>query len=148
MKVRSVMRSPGRAVSQTESIGHAATMLANCKTGALAVVDNGILVGIVTERDLTMRGLAAGLREDTPVAAVMTPRPIVCRPDDELADALDQMRGHRIRRLPVCTPQGGLIGVLSINDAAQEPEYGAEAAETLASICGRRGRQGQASHPA
>ena len=146
MKVRSVMSGPGRAVLQTESIGHAATMMANCKAGALAVVDDGTLVGIVTDRDLALRGLAAGLREDTPVAAVMTPKPIVCRPDDELADALDRMRCHGIRRLPVCAPQGALIGVLSINDAARQPEYGAETTETLGSICARRSRQIQAGH--
>lgn len=143
MKVRSIMSCPPRAVPQTDSIGSAATIMANCKAGALAVVDDGRVVGIVTDRDLALRGLASGLPGGSPVAAVMTAEPIICHPDDELADALSRMRLHGIRRLPVCTTQGALVGILSLDDAAQEPEYGAEATETLARICDTRRRRGQ-----
>jgi CBS domain-containing protein len=144
MKIRYVMSSPVRTISSTESIADAAVLMADMDIGVLPVVDDGRLAGIVTDRDLAVRGLAAGLPAGAAVDKVMTDQVTTCGPDDDLADVLDRMREEQVRRLPVCTAEGDLVGLISIADAAGQAEYGGEATEALARICRPHGLHCQA----
>ena len=148
MKIRYAMSCPVRSVSPTETLEDAAALMADCNIGALPVMEDGRLVGIVTDRDLAVRGIAAGLCGETHVSRVMTEEPRTCGPDDEFADVLAEMGLERIRRMPVCSSGGDLVGIVSLGDAARHAEYLGEAAETLADICRPPRRRGKDEQPA
>jgi len=143
MKIQYMMSCPARSAAPTETLEDAAAVMADYNVGALPVVDEGHLVGIVTDRDLAVRGFAAGLDAGAHLVRVMTAQPVTCSPDDELAEVLAVMGRRRIRRMPVCTADGDLVGVVSLADAARQPEYRGEAAETLSEICRPETRHGK-----
>ena len=148
MKVRDIMTSCVTTVSPTETLATAAATMIDSDVGVLPVVEDGALVGIVTDRDLAVRGLACGLEAGAPVLRVMTGDVICCDPDDELAEVLRDMAVQQIRRMPVCASTGELVGIVSIADAAENMEYAGEATETLTRICHSRGRHCQTRHSA
>ena len=143
MQVQDIMSRPVRSVSSSDTIGFAATLMASADIGALPVVDEGRLVGIVTDRDLAVRGLAAGLDGAASLLQVITRDVVACAPDDEFAAALRSMAEAQVRRIPVRAPGGEVIGMVSIGDAARSDEYCCEAVETLSAISRRDGRHCQ-----
>lgn len=121
MKVRDVMSSPAITVPERTPLRAAAALLvAHGFTGAPVVGGEGQLVGVVTEADL-VRGQVppdGWTRADPPdlsVGDVMSPLPLVTRPDDDLADVVATMLDKHIRTLPV-VDDGVLVGVLSRRD--------------------------------
>jgi CBS domain-containing protein len=101
-----------------ESVQTAANRMNDRNVGSLLVLGaKGQPVGIVTDRDLTVRVLAKGLDGiDTTVGEVMTPFPQTVYEDTPIEEALRIMRSGPYRRLPVVNPEGKLVGVLSIDD--------------------------------
>jgi CBS domain-containing protein len=90
--------------------------MAASRVSAVLVTEGERLVGIFTERDLTVRVIAAGRDpKTTHLIEVMTPRPDVLRPDDSPMNALDLMRRRHYRHLPV-TDGGSIVGMVSIRD--------------------------------
>jgi len=93
------------------------------------------LVGIVTDRDLVMRALAAGLdRDDTWVQDVMTLEPCCCHPGDDVEVALDFMARYQVRRIPVVGPREELLGIISLADIATRASHANRTAELLRTI--------------
>ena len=115
MKVHAML-SPGVITAEPlESLTDAASRMRESKVGALAVLDAGKLVGILTERDL-VDALAEGLSPRvTPVSAYMTPEPTTVDADDECSDAALTMLELGVRHLPV-TRGGELVGMVSARD--------------------------------
>jgi len=104
-------------VEPDETVHAAAQRMLQRNVGTLLVVDEARRpVGIVTDRDLTLRVLAKGLSDETLVDEVMTPQPRTIRLDAPIASALATMRSTSVRRLPVVDPEGSLIGILSLDD--------------------------------
>jgi CBS domain-containing protein len=117
MKVRELMTSNVTAGTPDTTVAEAAHRMWERDCGILPVVDDGELVGVVTDRDMyialaTQNERAANLR----IGAVATKKVATCGPDDEVRAALDTMTQARIRRLPVVGPDEALIGMLSLND--------------------------------
>ena len=78
------------------------------------------LLGIITDRDLALRVVAAGLDPSTtPASAVMTEKVLSCRPNDSLQCVLALMEEHRVRRAPVVDSEGSIIGIISAADVAR-----------------------------
>jgi CBS domain-containing protein len=101
--------------------------------GFVPVCDGRKVIGAVTDRDLAVRALARGLPPTTPVSEVMTRDVFVCSKDDSLDDVLEAMGDKQLRRFPIVTDNGELVGVVSIGDLttkAREKDTG----ETLADI--------------
>ncbi|MBA3735481.1 MAG: CBS domain-containing protein [Actinobacteria bacterium] len=112
------MSSEPVAVRVDATIQEAAVGMRDADAGALPVVaDEGELVGIVTDRDLSVRALAEGLGAETTVDRVMTPGVTTVEPSDEIEDALSIMRNEQIRRLPVVRG-GRLVGIVAQADLA------------------------------
>lgn len=143
MKVRELMRHPVRTVTADDSLSDAAALMAARDVGALAVVEEGRLIGILTDRDIATRAVANRLRGRARVGEAMTPKVLSCAPDDEIDAALETMAAQQVRRLPVCSADGELVGMISVGDAAQTEEYQEAAARALSNICRPHGRHSQ-----
>lgn len=122
MKVRDILVKKGGevvTVSEGTRIDDVVDLLHARRIGAVLVMRDDAVVGILSERDV-VRGLAGqgqGLLART-AAQLMTREVRVCRPDDELSKVLNDMTTHRIRHLPVME-DGQLVGVVSIGDAVK-----------------------------
>ena len=143
MKVRELMRHPVRTVTPNDSLCDAAALMAARDVGALPVVEEGRLAGIVTDRDIATRAVANRLRGRTRVGEVMTSKVQSCDPEDEIDAVLETMAAQQVRRLPVCSAGGELVGMISIGDAAQTEEYQEAAARALSNVCRPHGRHSQ-----
>lgn len=128
-------------VTVDDNIYSGAKMMADAHIAALIVVDdNDKLIGIMTERDLTYKVLAAGLDgKETKVGAVMTENPDTLAPDDSAIDALELMRSRGYRHLPV-VEDGKCVSIVSIRDlyAAMKEALEQDIKETEAFVFGDR----------
>jgi CBS domain-containing protein len=121
-------------VAPQDSLQHAAHLMDEFNVGALPVCQDGQLIGIVTDRDITVRATAAGLNPAvTPVDQVMTDRVRCCSHKQSAAEALTLMTLVQIRRLPVVDDSYRLLGMVSLGDLAA---YQTDAVqEALRGIC-------------
>ncbi len=121
MKVKDIMTQGVLTCHPDDDLGVAAKLMWDGDCGVVPVMESGRLRGLITDRDICMgvatRGCTA---KEIVVNQVMSTEPVSCLPDSDLKDALDLMRTHRVRRLPVIGRDGELEGVLSINDIILE----------------------------
>ena len=109
------------SVSPSDTLRDAAEVMAHNSVGAVAVIESGKLVGIVSERDIVFRGVGRGLPVDeTSVAEIMTHEPVTVDIDDPISNALAVKLGDTFRHLPVLE-NGGVVGLLSYRDIP--PQY-------------------------
>jgi CBS domain-containing protein len=117
--VREAMTSSPTTVESDANILEAAKKMTSENVGSLPVVQNGELVGIVTDRDLVTNVLAKDLDPSkVAVADVSSRNPVVATPDEPLDSALQRMASEQVRRLPV-VEGGQLVGILAQADVAQ-----------------------------
>jgi CBS domain-containing protein len=118
--VEEVMTSPAVTVGSADPLREAAKAMQREEIGdVLVVTDSGGLEGIVTDRDLAVRSVAEGLDPDkTNVADVMSPIAVTIEPSATTSDALDLMRRHDVRRMPV-TKGSTLVGIVSLGDLSR-----------------------------
>ena len=118
MLVRQAMSNDVNIASPSQSIREAARMMAEIDAGALPVGENDRLVGMITDRDIAVRAVAAGKGPDTPVREIMTTDVKYCFEDDELDEVALNMADIQVRRLPVLNDQKRLVGIISLGDIA------------------------------
>ncbi len=112
MKVRDLMTVEPVSCVPEDVLAQAATLMRQEDCGSIPVVRDGSLVGIVTDRDIVVRGIAAGKDPRTaPVSEVMSADPITIGPDADAAEAAKVMAERQVRRLPV-VEDGRLIGLI------------------------------------
>ena len=135
MKVKDIMTSPAISISPGESVSVAARTLTQYNIGALPVCgQDGKLCGMVTDRDLVIRCLAADRSpEKTSVREIMTGGITSVQPDMEVGVAAHLMGRQQIRRLPV-TKNGKLCGIVSLGDLAASEMSVMDAADALADV--------------
>ena len=127
LRVHHIMTRRVASVHPHTPVERAARLMGECDCGALPVVgDNGILVGIVTDRDIAMRIVARGGDARTSIVAdCMTPRVFACYANESLVECRRQMARHQVRRVPIVDDRGRLVGIVSQGDlarhAAQRP---------------------------
>jgi CBS domain-containing protein len=132
------------SIEAADTIAYAARRMAEDDVGCLPVLDSGRLVGIITDRDIAVRAVAASIGVDTPVRRIMSERVATCSPGDDIATALALMSREQIRRMPVCNERGEVIGIVAIADLADKDPDKAEVAGALADICHPSGLHCQA----
>jgi len=135
MKLREIMSKQVVRIHPDESVAVAARTLTHYNIGILPVCGNdGRVCGLVTDRDIVTRCLAAGrTAEDTLVREVMTSRIIAARPDMDTSIAASLMGSKQIRRLPVME-NGKLCGMISLGDLAGREESSVDAGDALTEI--------------
>ena len=136
MKVKDCMNPRAVAVGAFEPVAVAARVMARQNVGMLPVRDaSGRLVGVVTDRDIAVRCVAAG--QDAArlrVQRVMSTRPVSVTPETDVCAAAALLAREQVRRLPV-VENGRLCGMVSLADLARSADYSMEAAECLEKIC-------------
>jgi CBS domain-containing protein len=117
--VRDVMTARPTSIGSRAPVVDAARRMAQEDVGSLPVVDEGKLVGMVTDRDLAIKVLARDVDpHKVTVAEVCSENPVTADPDEALDDALQRMATNQVRRLPVAT-DGELVGILAQADVAR-----------------------------
>jgi CBS domain-containing protein len=124
MKVSDAMTPQVATARPADSVRKVAGIMAQIDTGAVPVVEDGQILGLVTDRDIVLRVVAQGGDLGAPISGVMSDEVQSCGEDDNLADAAAQMANHQIRRLLVTGDKGRLVGILSLGDIAHD--YGAK----------------------
>lgn len=120
MKVQDIMSTKVETIKPTSSLRATARTLSELNVGALPVVDDGKLVGIITDRDVSVYAIAIGRDpQNTDVQKVMTKDVFTCYEDQKLTEAAEIMQQHNIRRLAVMNRDDEIVGVLSVDDLAQ-----------------------------
>lgn len=118
MKVRDIMTKNPETVTPGTFIGDVAMLMRDLDVGVVPVVNDGRLMGVITDRDITIRVTASGLNPfEVTVQDFISPNPISVSPDDDLDRARELMAEHQIRRLLV-TEDDKLVGILSLGDLA------------------------------
>lgn len=145
MKVRDIMTPTVDSIDAKATIAYAARRMANDDVGALPVLSEGKLVGIVTDRDIAVRAVAEGMPASASIRRVMSPRVECCAPEDDVATVLALMSREQVRRMPVCNEDDDVIGIVSMADAAQHAPDKTDVASTLADICEPHGQHCQAA---
>ena len=135
MHVKDIMSSTVHSVQATDSIARAAQTMGDNDVGFLPVLDGRKIVGVVTDRDIAIRAVGAGVRTAEPVELIMTKNASTCSQDCDVEDALEIMASEQVRRLPVCGDGNDLIGVVALADAAERDVDKREVAEALKEIC-------------
>ena len=125
MKVSDAMTRQVSTAAPADTVRKVAQVMAHVETGAVPIVENGKVVGLVTDRDIVLRVVAEGRSFDSPISEAMSEGEVQSvREDDVLADATAKMASHQIRRLVVLNDAGNLAGILSLGDVAKD--YGAK----------------------
>ena len=107
-----------QVVRPDESLRRAAQVMDELNVGSLPVCDKTGLVGMITDRDITVRAMAAGLPSDTQVSDVMTDHARWCTGEQTVQEAMQQMADVQIRRLPVVDSAHRVVGIVSLGDLA------------------------------
>jgi len=118
MLVSEAMSSDVKMASPDQSIRDAARMMAELDAGVLPVGENDKLVGMITDRDIAVRAVAAGKPPTTKVREVMSSEVKYCFEDDDLDDVAENMADIKVRRLPVLNREKRLVGIVSLGDIA------------------------------
>ena len=134
--VSDVMTRDPRSLRPTDTILLAAQAMEELNVGVIPVCEGDQLVGMVTDRDIVVRGVAQGLDAGTATLAdVMSTHVRTAREDDDLDDTLGTMGMNQIRRMPVVDEQSRLVGIVSLGDiAAKGPDGDVEVANSLGDI--------------
>ncbi len=132
-KIHEVMTRDPLTLAGTETLAGAAKQMRDADLGVVVVTDNGTIQGLVTDRDIVVRGIAEDLDPfSTSLATVCTHDLVTVGPDDSIDSAVRLMREHSVRRLPV-VENGATVGIVSIGDLAVERDSDSALAEISAS---------------
>jgi CBS domain-containing protein len=115
--VRTLMATHVRVCHPEDSLTEAAQLMWNGDWGAIPVVADGKAIGMISDRDVCMATFTQGKApSELRVEGAMSKELYSCAPDDSIADALAMMAKQRVRRLPVLSPEGKVVGIVSLAD--------------------------------
>ncbi len=134
MRCREIMTKNVRTATRDMSLREVAAIMRDGDMGAVPVVDEGKLIGIVTDRDIVVQCIADGRDADTAINDAMTTELFTVGPDDFVFEAIRLMGDKQVRRIPVVDDKGKLAGIIAMADVALETEDEREIAETLEEI--------------
>ena len=130
--IAEIMTTDVEVVRPEETLRDAARAMADLDVGSLPVCDGKKLIGMITDRDITVRAVAEGKSSDTPVSEVMTDEVVWCSESDSVDEVLQKMSDAQVRRIPVVDEDRQLIGIVALGDIALEEDDAVD--ETLRDI--------------
>lgn len=133
MKVNQIMTTDVSTVAPNDTVTKAASLMGQLNVGSVPVTDGGRVVGIVTDRDIIVRGVAKGQGSNQKISEVMTTNIKWATPDMDVHVVADIMAENQVRRLPVID-NDKLVGIVAIGDLAVENIFENEAGEALHTI--------------
>ena len=119
MRVSEAMTRDVRVATPGQSIRDAAKTMAEIDAGVLPVGENDRLIGMITDRDIAIRAVAADKGPQTPIRDIMSKEVLYCFEDDDVDDVVQNMADIKVRRLPVLNHEKRLVGILSLGDIAR-----------------------------
>ena len=122
MKVSEVMTRDVATVRPDQTAKEAANFMLRADAGSVPVAEGDRLIGMITDRDIAVRGVARGHGPDTLVRELMTDEIICARLDDDVEDVASKMSEAQVRRLPVLDEQEKLCGIVSLGDLSREAD--------------------------
>ncbi len=133
MKISEVMTVDVQTVTPDQSAREAASFMLRAEAGSIPVTEGDKVIGMITDRDIAVRGVAEGRGPDTPVRELMTDHIVCARSDDDVGDVARRMSEEQVRRLPVLDENDRLCGIVSLGDLARESR-GEQAHEALEGV--------------
>ena len=122
VKVSEVMTRDVQTVRPDQKVQEAASFMLSADAGSIPVTDGDRLIGMITDRDIAVRGVAKGYGPDTPVRELMSDDVVCARIDDDCEEVASKMSEAQVRRLPVIDEQERLCGIVSLGDLARETD--------------------------
>jgi CBS domain-containing protein len=133
--VRSVMTADPECVTESDSVRDAARIMKNEDTGVVPVLSGKKIIGMITDRDIVVRGIADGKDIGTAtVRDLMTRNVHSVREDADINDALQLMREGEIRRVPVVNEREEIVGIVSIGDISVDTNQAGKVGRTIEDI--------------
>ena len=143
-KCNEVMTKNPVCCLQNDTVLKAAELMKSENVGSIPVIENEQtqkLIGIVTDRDLTLKIVAEGRdTKSTKVDAVMTHKVVTCRAEDDLQKALDAMAEHQLRRIPIVDANNRVVGIIAQADVATRVDQPEKTAEMVKEISQAEGK--------
>lgn len=121
MKLKEIMSRDIASLSSDDTIERAAQLMKQHNVGSIPICSQNRVVGIVTDRDITLRSVASGQNSmNHKISEIMTSNPVVGNPDMDVHEATRIMSEKQIRRLPV-VENNRLVGIVALGDISVEP---------------------------
>ena len=142
MNIRDLMTSDVKTVAPGDSVQQAASFMLSADTGSIPVCDNGRVIGMITDRDIAVRGVAEGRGPDTPVSDLMSDGIVCAHEDEDVRTVAKRMSDEQVRRMPVLDSDERLVGIVSLGDLSRETP-GDAAIEALEGVSAPGGQHQQ-----
>jgi len=133
VKVKQIMTTDVSTVTPNDTVTKAASIMGQLNVGSVPVTDGSKVVGIITDRDIILRGVAKGETPNQKVSEIMSSDVKYATPDMDVHAVADLMAENQVRRLPIID-KDKLVGIVAIGDLAVENIYENEAGEALHNI--------------
>lgn len=133
-RCREIMTRNVKTANRAATLQEVAVLMRDGDMGAVPVIEDGKLVGIVTDRDIVVRAIADGHDASAPIGDVMTAEVFSVLENDFVFEAIRLMGDKQVRRVPIVNDSGELVGIIAMADVALETEDQREIAETLEEI--------------
>ena len=118
--IRDLMTSSIETVGPDHTTKDAAAFMLSADTGSIPVCDGDTVIGMITDRDIAVRGVAAGKGPDCSVRDLMSKDVVCVRDSDDAQSVAQRMSEAQVRRLPVLNADGNLVGIVSLGDLSRE----------------------------
>ena len=120
MRISEVMTTEVETIRADQTARDAASFMLRADAGSIPVCEGDKVIGMITDRDIAVRGVAEGRGPDTPVSELMSDGVICAREDEDIDTVAQRMSDEQVRRLPVLDAEERLIGIVSLGDLARE----------------------------
>ena len=122
MKISEVMTSDVETITPDQTAREAASFMLRAEAGSIPVCEGNRVIGMITDRDIAIRGVAEGRGPDTAVRELMTDDIICAHEDEEVKDVALRMSREQVRRMPVVDADEKIVGIVSLGDLARETD--------------------------
>lgn len=122
MKISEVMTSDVETITADQTAREAASFMLRAEAGSIPVCEGDRVIGMITDRDIAIRGVAEGRGPDTAVRELMTDDIICAHEDDDVKDVALRMSREQVRRMPVVDADERIVGIVSLGDLARETD--------------------------